>query len=121
MKLLKFFLLVPILISCSSDPDKYSPSKHLSSKELDAKLWTMMRYLAKTPEGVLTTERFNPTNDTAYRAQMKLMSIDAWYREGDVHFFLVSKRAPSLFDKRVATGGKAIFDDDGGLKEYEEV
>lgn len=81
----------------------------------------MMRYLGKAPEGVSAQEKFSPSYDSTYLRQIKLITLDAWQKKGDTCFFMVSRRAPSLVDKRVATGGKLVFDDDGGLKFYAEV
>jgi hypothetical protein len=109
------------LVACSSSADKYLPEKNLSAQELDVNLWSMIRYLGKSPEGLTPPERFYVAYDSHYREQMKLLRVDAWYKKDDVHYFLISRPAPSVTEKRVATGGKVVFDDKGGIQEYEEV
>lgn len=124
LKIMKIFLpglFLLTFVSCSVESEKYSPDRYFSSKDKEALLWIMIRYLGKAPEGVSLDDRFNVSYDSSYLEQMKLMSIDAWYKNGNTHFFMVSKTAASLVDKRVATGGKLVFEDEGGLKEYEEV
>ena len=115
------FACITLLAACSSQTDKYSPARQLSVKEMDANLWAMIRYLGKSPEGLTSLERFYPAYDSHYVEQMKLLTLDAWYKVGDAQYFLVSKSAPSITEKRVATGGKVIFDESGGIREYEEV
>ena len=113
------------LAACTNKADKYSTSRNAGDKEIvtkmDANLWAMMRYLGKPPEGLTPPERFYPGYDSHYVAQMKLHVIDAWYKDGDMNYFLVSRSAPSVTKKRVATGGKVIFDEEGKIKEYEEM
>lgn len=109
------------LVACSTSADKYNPERNLTPQELDANLWRMIRYLGKSPEGLTPPERFYAAYDTHYREQMMLHRIDAWYKEGSTHYFLVSRIAPSITEKRVATGGKVIFNDKGAIQEYEEV
>lgn len=114
-------ILVFAMLACTNQAEKYNPSKNLSAKELDANLWSMIRYLGRSPDGLTPPERFYPGYDSHYVAQMKLFLVEAWYSRNDVNYFMVSRRAPSLVDKRVATGGRVIFDDQGGIKEYEEI
>ena len=120
MKNFLALIFVIALAACTNQSDKYSPANQ-DPKELDANLWAMIRYLGKAPEGLTIPERFYPGYDSHYVEQMKIHTIDAWYEKGDVNYFLVSKRAPSMTEKRVATGGKIVFDENGKIKEYEEV
>jgi hypothetical protein len=121
MKKFIFILALAGLAACSRSTDKYNPDKNLSPQELDANLWSMIRYLSRAPEGLTPPERFYPAYDSHYMEQKKLLRIDAWYKKNDTHYFLVSRIAPSVTEKRVATGGKVVFDDKGGIQEYEEV
>jgi hypothetical protein len=113
------------LVGCSNKADRYSPTNYGQDKsgvtEMDANLWAMIRYLAKAPEGLTTPERFYAAYDSHYLEQKKLHLIEAWYKDGEANYFLISKPAPSLTEKRTATGGKVVFDDNGKIKEYEEV
>lgn len=121
MKKFIFVLALAVLAACSTSGDKYNPDKNLSPQELDANLWSMIRYIGKSPEGLTPPERFYAAYDSHYMEQKKLLRIDAWYKKNDTHYFLVSRIAPSVVEKRVATGGKVVFDDKGGIAEYEEV
>ena len=52
---------------------------------------------------------------------MGLNRLDAYFEKGGYRYFLISRRAPSIHDKRVATGGKLKLDASGNVVEYEEV
>lgn len=116
MKYIVFVCLV--LMSCSKG---YTPSEHLSAKEQDELMWKIIRYLAKPPEGLTKPERFYKGYDPYYQEQQARYRLDSYYMDDNTHYFLVSRIAPSIHEKRVATGGVAKFDENGKLIEYEEV
>lgn len=120
MRLLLFLVVGVVCLSCSSKKD-YSPESWLSAKEQDQNVWKIIRYLAKTPDDVVQGERFQSKYDSLYMVAQSLHRLDAYYIDGDTHYFLISRRAPSVTEKFVATGGKMKFDDKGELTEYEEV
>ncbi|NBP71274.1 MAG: hypothetical protein EBR30_13930 [Cytophagia bacterium] len=116
-----FFFIVLLFLSCSADR-KYEVETHLDPLEREEQLWKIIRYIAKAPEGLLYEERFYPGYDSFYRHQLTRHRFEAYYIDKDrQHYFLVSRPAPSLVEKRVSTGGKMKFDEDGKLIEYEEV
>jgi hypothetical protein len=121
MKKMICITALAVLFACSTGTDRYNPEKNLTPQELDANLWRMMRYLGKAPEGLTPPERFYPAYDTHYREQMKWHRVDAWYKKGETHYFLVSRIAPSLTEKRVATGGIVTFNENGDVNQYEEI
>jgi hypothetical protein len=84
-------------------------------------MWKIIRYLAKPPEGLLPMEIFYPQYDSFYQIAQSRHRLDAYYIDGEAHYFLVSRPAPSLTEKRVATGGKMKFDGNDSLAEYEEI
>lgn len=84
-------------------------------------MWTIIRYVGRAPEGLTYSERFYKGYDPHYREQQSLHRMDAFFIEGDTCYFLVSRRAPSLVEKRVATGGKLVLADGGTLAYYHEV
>lgn len=121
MKRLLFVVFAALaLLGCSGKKD-FTPAAYLTPQQQDQNMWKIIRYLAKPPEGLLPMEIFYPQYDSFYRAAQSLHRLDAYYIDGDVHYFLVSRRAPSIKDKRVATGGRMKFDEQGNLTEYEEV
>lgn len=111
--------LAAIMASCTKG---YAPEEHLSAGDQYNQVYKIIRYLARAPENLTFEERFYKAYDKYYQDQTTLHRLDAYFiDESGVHYFLVSRRAPSLVDKRVATGGKMKLDTDGNLVEYEEV
>lgn len=107
------------LISCQ--PQGYSPQEHLSAREQDAIVWSIIRYLGRPPEGSSNQNLFSPEFDSHYREQQSFFRLDAFYIKGDTSYFMLSRRAPSLEDKRVSVAGKLVIAEDGVLAYYTEV
>lgn len=113
-------ILVIIAGACSTKND-YKVSSHLSPQQQDEMMWKIIRYAGRAPEGLTFEERFYKPYDSVYQEQAKVHKFDAYFIKGNTHYFLVSRKAPSLVDKRVATGGKFILGDDNKVTGYEEV
>lgn len=118
--------LVIILLMCLSGcsfENKYQPDAYFSDTELDEMKWKIIHYLAKAPEKRGTRNVFDKDFDDYYRKQANAHRVDLYYIDRDTrtNYFLISRQAPSLIEKRVATGGYMKFDDQGNLVEYEEV
>ena len=121
MKKIYFIAIVwLVLLSCTTKND-YAVSAHLTPQQQDETMWKLIRYIGRSPEGLLFEERFYAPYDSFYIEQAKLHKFDAFYKKGDINYFLISRRAPSLVDKRVATGGRFKVTTNGKLAEYEEV
>lgn len=105
-------------VSCQKG---YSPSDWLTPQEETDSKWKVIRYISRPPDNVTFQERFYNGYDPYYQQQMSLHRLDAYYVEGNKHYFLISRTAPSLIEKRVATGGSMVLDDKGEITEYEEV
>jgi len=121
MKRVCWLLLVAwVFVQCSNDND-YNPDKSLSALEKDKLKMTIIRYVTKGPENVSDTDKFKSEYDSYYQERSSLCFLEQYYKKGDVQYFLVTQPAPSLVEKRHATGGKIVLDKDGNIKEYEEV
>jgi len=119
-RLILSILFGAVLLGCDSRKE-YNPDSHLSIMEKDKVMTAVIRYLAKPPEGY-EAERLDKKHDEYYMEVAGRHKIANYYIDSNgVHYFLISRPAASLMDKRVATGGKAKFDKDWNLIEYEEV
>lgn len=119
-KYIKILILAFLIVTCTTKK-KYQVEEHLSPQQQDELLWKIIRYVGRPPEGLTIPERFYPQYDSFYREQKRLLSFDAYYLKGNVHYFLVSRSAPSLVEKRVATGGRFALNESSVMTEYEEV
>ena len=122
MKNLVFAFIALILVagSCNTKND-YSVSSHLTPQQQDEIMWKIIRYVGRAPEGLTFEERFYAPYDTFYQEQARIHKFDAYFVKGNTHYFLVSRKAPSLVEKRVATGGRFELHKDGKISDYEEV
>lgn len=121
VKVITVLLVVLFIQSCHSSKD-YNTESYLSVKEKDEVLQSIIRYMGKPPENVSASEKFDAKHndyylDIASRHKFELYFID----ETGTHYFLISRPAPSLYEKRVAIGGKLKLNEKGELLEYEEV
>jgi len=119
-KLFLFSILTVVLAQCSTE-NKYDPGAALTAQEKDKVMMTIIRYVAKAPENVSRDEIFTSEHDAYYQERAKQCFLEQFYIAGDDRFFLVSQTAPSLTEKRHATGGRMKLDGDGTLVEYEEI
>lgn len=109
-----------LLFQCVNQ-NTYNPDSRLTAKERNAFIMHVIRYAAKGPENVSDAEKFDGEHDGYYQERASQSRLEAYYREGDRHHFLLSQPAPSLVEKRHATGGILTIDSAGKLTSYEEV
>lgn len=111
-------LIVFLFAQCSSR--SYDPSDSLTAQQKDSLLMTIVRYAVKAPENVSGDARFDKAFDEYYQQRAATCRLERYYKDGDVQYFLLSQPAPSLTEKRHATGG-IIEMKNGELSRYEEV
>ena len=122
IKKLSLIVSVVFFVFVGCTKKDYNPDSHLTVLEQDSIVWRIMRYVARPPDGLLYEERFYKGYDKHYHEQQALHKLEAYFIDDNkTHYFLISRRAPSLFNKYIATGGTMKFDDKGKLLEYEEV
>jgi hypothetical protein len=114
------FTVAFVFLQCSPG-NKYDPDTSLSAAEKDKLKMTIIRYVARAPENVGPTEKFKTEYDAYYQERASLCFLEQFYQAGNTQYFLVTQPAPSLAEKRHATGGKLVLNDDGSVAEYEEV
>lgn len=117
--LLLFVAIALHTASCTGDRD-YNPDKHLTVQQQDLLMDRIIRYIARAPEGVTPEERFNRSYDEHYDDQRRRHRLDALYADDHTYYFLVSRVAPSLTEKRLAIGGKVEMDENQRITYYEE-
>lgn len=100
----------------------YSPDRYLSADELQQTRKIIVRYAGKAPRRVIDSVKFDSVYDAHYAEQVNQYELIAYFidKQGE-HFFLVSRIAPSIQEKWVATGGRMRFDENHQLVDYEEV
>lgn len=112
-------LFCGLLISCQKQADYTAP---LSQSEQDSLKYRLIRYLAKMPKKATLQSKFSPEFEDYYRDQaLRVFRLEAYQKgKDDTLFLLLSRPAPSLYEKRVAVGVKCKFEG-AKLSHYEEV
>jgi hypothetical protein len=122
-KISSIFLIGLLSLSVCScvQEEKYNPATYLPEDEYHQFLMKISRYVAKLPKRVTHEQKFDPKYDLYYQQEMQQYKLQHYYISADsTHYFLVNRPAPSLYDKRVAIGGKLKYNK-GEITEYEEV
>lgn len=82
---------------------------------------SIIRYVSKAPDNVKGEDRFKPEFDEYYQENASRCLLELYTVQGEYHYFLVTQPAPSLVEKRNATGGRFVLNDKGEITEYEEI
>ena len=118
----KFFVVLVVLIGFYSCKQKnYDPNAYLTPHQKDAIVSSIVRYTAKKPENVSDAEKFATKYDSFYLEKARQIRFEQYFPKGDDFYFLISQPAPSLVEKRHATGGRFQLSDKGEMTEYEEI
>jgi len=121
MKQLGFIFFITLFLAACGTKNNYTVSEHLTPQQQDEAMWKIIRYVGRAPDGLTFEERFYAPYDSFYMEQAKQHKFDAYFKDGRTHYFLISRKAPSLVDKRVAIGGKFLLGADNTISEYEEI
>jgi hypothetical protein len=117
------FLISIVIVSCSTPSVKeYNASSHFTEAQSAELLMKLIPYSAKLPNGYNYTQRFDKALDSFYIEEIKKYTLEKYYfSENDsTHYFLVSRIAPSLYEKRIAIAGKYETNNHGDITNYEE-
>ena len=120
-------LLSVILFSCNADGNKPSsindnPSDYFTNEQSNELLMKLIPYSAKLSKGYDFTRRFDTALDSFYVQEIKKYKLERYFisEKDSTHYFLISREAPSLFEKRIAIAGKYKQSDKGAIINYEE-
>lgn len=127
MKVFFFFLFSLTLFHCKNLEkttfiEEYIADKNISQPEADSFKYSIIRYAGQVPPKANHQNRFNVEYDSFYENLAKEHDLVYYYSdktEGST-YFLMTRIAPSLYEKRVAIGGKLKRDEKGAIIYYEE-
>jgi hypothetical protein len=116
------FLVFISLGIASCETKKYSPETYLSEDTKNELLLKILPNFAHLPKGYTYERRFESSLNTFYTEEIKKYKIQHYFISNDsVHYFMVNRPAPSLFEKRLAISGKFKIDQQGKISNYEEI
>ncbi len=113
---LTFFAAIA-LWACHHSPKGQRPDTATAQRFLEQ----IIRYTAHLPKKATHETKFDTAYDSFYAQEIKKYRVDLFYQEPEGYtYLLVSRPAPSLDVKRVATGIKMRIKEDS-VAYYEEV
>ena len=109
------------LQSCT-EKDPYNPDRYFSKAEQSAMIKQSVRFSAKLPPEATHVTKFDPTFDWYYDVAANECDLRACATAKDgTYYFLMTKKARSIWPAREAIGGIFKENSETRLIEYEEV
>lgn len=122
MRIITIMAMLLVIAVSSSCSDTYNVIKYKSVKEQKELLYSISRYIAKLPPKATHDTKFDRKYDKFYQQEMDTYKVEQYFIAADsTHYFLISRPAPSLHQKKVGIGGKIHYRADGKIDVYEEV
>ena len=122
MKNIFTFFILLFLFSCQKENYVIIPTNYLSVSEQEDFIYSVSRYINKLPSKATNKTKFDSIFDEEYKDAAKKNELLFYYfdKENDEIYFAITKIAPSLKLKRVATVGKLKKNKNGEIINYEE-
>ncbi len=119
-----YSLFALCIVVCSCGQKSYRVEDYISdAQRREEILFQIVRHTGKLPDNKTHEQRFLPEMDSAHRAHQieRNYRFEAYCVKKDTHYYMVSRIAPSLYEKRICLAGKIVFDQKGDIVEFEEV
>jgi hypothetical protein len=115
------FVFIYFSSSCNKANDLRKASELYSQVETDSISYSLIRYLGKLPGKANHGTKFNVEFDEYYKTLAKSHNLIYYHQnqKDNYIYFLFTRIAPSLHEKKVAIGGKLKVEN-GSLVFYEE-
>ena len=122
MKFIYSLFIVVLFYSCQKEPQKILPSDYLNENQIEAFKYEIIRYSDKLAKKATHETKFDAQFDSIYQAKAKSAELYHYYEDKKTNeiSFAITRIAPSLKVKRVATIGKLTKDASGKITSYEE-
>jgi hypothetical protein len=122
MKALIGFCFVFVLFTGCNQEEKYKPDLYFSKEVQTSLIKQSVRYSAKLPPTATHENKFSEEFNEYYdRAWLETDFRGSFPEDGKTYYFLMTRKARSIWPAREAIGGKLTLDDKNQLTEYEEI
>lgn len=114
--------LVTLFISCEEESLNLDPNQYLSLEEQEAFKYSIIRYYDKRPKKVKEDDKLNSEHDSIYKVKAQKSDLLFLYFDDKTkeYYFAVTRIAPSMKLKKVATVGRLKKDANDSIVYYEE-
>lgn len=122
MKKILLILLIFSQISCEKKTLNIDPKDYLTSQQQSDFNYSIVRYIDDIARNATHVSKFDTIHNAEYLNRSKKLSLLFYYNDtlNKKVYFAVSKIAPSLKLKKVATVGHLVYDKNSNIKHYEE-
>jgi hypothetical protein len=113
-----------VLLSCqkATETVQVEPSNYLTVQEQEAFKYSIIRYFDKLPKKVTHNTKFDTLYDSIYQVKTTRTDLYYYYPSQDgFTYFAVTRIAPSMKLKKVATLGRLKTDENKQITHYEEI
>jgi hypothetical protein len=121
---MKYFVLLLLfipLISCQNKEFDINPKAYLTANEEESFKYAVIRYVDRLAPRASHETKFDKKFDSIYQLQAKQVDLLFYYEDKGETYFAITKIAPSLKVKKVATVGKLTMDKNNKIAYYEEI
>lgn len=118
-----FFLVWFQIASCTVADQRFHADKTLTTEEQTEFLNKIIRYAGHLAPNSNHATKFYPDFDSHYMQLATKHKVELFFEDGTSgkQFFLITRPAPSLYERRVAIAGKVKLNNDGVITHYEEL
>jgi len=109
-------------VSCNSGQRPYKVEFFLDQNEQSAFVESIIRYAGHLPPRADHMTKHLPEYNDFYKNLASIHSLQFLYIDAEgTHYYLLTRPAPSLYEKEAAIAGMVRYDENGGIVYYEEV
>jgi hypothetical protein len=123
MRYTLFLICLIVFISCSNSNNPNIDVNHqLSRAEQKEFVASMIRYMGRLAPKATHQTKFSSEFDEHYQKEISSYRLEYYHKAGDTGtvYFLATRAAPSLYERRTATAGKIGTNESGYITFYEE-
>ncbi|MCI0920227.1 hypothetical protein [Sphingobacterium rhinopitheci] len=123
MKHIFLLAVLSFLVASCANTDKYSPDNNISIIKQDSFKYEIVRFVGKLPKRATHENKFEQKYDEAYSMMANSMTLTKYYvnPKDNYIYFEISRIAPSIHERYVATGGRLKKNSNGTIITYEEI
>jgi hypothetical protein len=122
MKIIYSLFIIALFYSCQKEAQKILPTNYLNEEQIESFKYEIIRYSDKLAKKATHETKFDTKFDSIYISKAKSAELYHYFVDEKTNeiYFAITRIAPSLKVKKVATIGKLKKDKSGAISYFEE-
>lgn len=122
MKNIFVFATLLLLFGCVKEPKNTDPNQYLSKEAQENFKFSIVRYYDDLAPKATHETKFDTIFDSYYKKKSESSDLLFYYfdKEKNTAYFAITKIAPSIQLKKVATVGSVVYNDKNEIQTYQE-